>query len=224
MKTLSSVVISLCVSTSTLAAQKPRDITPYLIADRATEIALARTAAPSNVSGKATVLVLTPKGYVEGVHGTNGFTCAVLRSFAGDPADPQFWNPHTRAPLCFNPPASRTILPASLAKIGWALSGAPTADLSMRINKAYADKQFPAPAAGAMAYMLSPKQHLSDTNPHWMPHVMFFYDRSVNAAAFAAGDETAPIIGGDPNAPVQIFLIPTRTWSDGSPASHAPGK
>jgi hypothetical protein len=224
MKTLTSVAVTLLVSTSAVAAQKPHDITPYLMPDRASEIALARSAAPPGVTGNATILVLTPKGYVEGVHGTNGFICAVMRSFAGAPDDPEFWNPRTRAPLCFNPPAARTLMPASLTKIGWALSGATIADLNARIKKAYADKQFPMPAPGAMAYMLSPRQHLSDKDPHWKPHLMFFYDRSVNASAFGAGDETAPIIGGDPNAPVEIFLIPTRAWSDGSPATRQPGR
>ncbi|HEX4098104.1 MAG TPA: hypothetical protein VHX64_15375, partial [Caulobacteraceae bacterium] len=41
----------------------------YLMADRATEIALARTAAPSSVSRDAEVMVLGPKGYVTGAKG-----------------------------------------------------------------------------------------------------------------------------------------------------------
>jgi hypothetical protein len=212
------VAVSILASASAAGAQ-PRDLTPYLTADRSAEIALARTAAPSSITAKATILVLTPKGYVEAVHGTNGFTCFVSRSFTGDPSDPQFWNPKTSGPLCYNPPASRTILPNTLTKANWAIAGATTADLNARIKKAYAEKRFTMPAAGAMAYMLSPKQHLNDgTDPHWMPHLMFFYDRSVNASAFGAGTEAAPMIAGDPNAPVQTFLIPTRAWSDGTPS------
>lgn len=225
MKTHTLVAISVFLSVSPVAAQKPRDITPYLISDRAAEVALARTAAPSSITTKATILVLTPKGYIEGVHGKNGFICAVLRSFAGGPDDPGFWNPRTSGPACFNPPAARTVVPDLLTKIGWALSGATRAELNARINKAYADKQFVMPAPGAMAYMLSPKQHLNDgAEPHWKPHLMFFYDRSVNASAFGAGGETAPIIDADPKAPVETFLIPTRAWSDGTPAARAPGK
>src|ERR1700680_3986609 len=150
------VALSTLVATSALGAQKAPDITPYLTADRTAEIALARTAAPSNVSEKATVLVLTPNGYVEGVRGTNGFTCIVMRSFAAAPDDPQFWNTHISAPHCFNPPAARTVLPAILAQIDWALAGATPAELNARIEKAYAERRFTMPAAGAMAYMLSP--------------------------------------------------------------------
>jgi hypothetical protein len=218
MKTKMLVAVSILASASAAGAQ-PRDLTAYLMKDRAAEIALARTAAPASITGKATILVLTPKGYVEAVHGTNGFTCGVMRSFTGDPTDKGFWNPRTTAPLCYNPPATRSILPNTLVKTNWAISGATTADLESRIKKAYAEKRFGMPAPGSMAYMLSPKQHLNDTaEPHWMPHLMFFYDRSVTAPAFGAGDEKDPMIAGNPDAPVQTFLIPTRAWSDGTPA------
>jgi len=212
------------VAATPLGAQKAPDLAPYLIADRAAEVALARTAAPSGISEKASVLVLTPKGYVEAARGTNGFTCVVMRSFAAGPDDPAFWNPHIRAPMCFNPPAVHTVLPANLAQIDWALAGATPAELRARITKAFAERRFPMPAPGAMAYMLSPEQHLSDADPHWMPHLMFYYDHALTAAAFGAGGMTAPIIdasAGDPKGPMQVFYIPIRSWSNGSPAVHA---
>ncbi len=217
------VAISTVVASSALRAQQAPDVTPYLTADRAAEVALARTAAPADVSANATVLVLTPKGYIAAARGTNGFTCLVMRSFAAAPGDPQFWNPHISAPHCFNPPAARTVLPALLAQIDWALAGATPAELKERMRNAYAVKRFTRPAAGSMAYMLSPQQHLSDTDPHWMPHLMFYYDRALKAAMFGAGGMTAPIIdasAGDPDAPVQVLYIPVRTWSDGTPAVH----
>jgi hypothetical protein len=230
MNTRTLVAISTFVAAASLGAQKAPspDVTPYLTADRAAEVALARTAAPSDVSDKATVLVLTPKGYIEAARGTNGFTCIVMRSFAAAPDDPGFWNPNISAPHCFNPPAARTILPAMLAQIHWALAGATPAELKARTRKAYAEKKFPMPAAGAMAYMLSPKQYLLDADPHWMPHLMFYYARSLKATTFGAGGMTAPIIdasAGDSNSPVQVIYIPIRTWSDGTPAVHAaPGR
>ena len=218
------VAISTFVAASALGAQKAPDVTPYLMADRAAEVALARSAAPSDISGKATVLVLTPKGYIEAARGTNGFTCMVMRSFSATPGDAQFWNPRIRAPQCFNPPAARTVLPAMLAQINWALAGATAVELNTRIKKAYAEKRFTMPAAGAMAYMLSPQQYLSDDDPHhWMPHLMFYYDRALKGSTFGAGGTSAPIIdasAGDPNGPMQVLYIPLRTWSDGTPAVH----
>ena len=223
-QTLVAIWAFVAVLPSVLGAQKAPDLTPYLIADRAAEIALARTAAPADISDKATVLVLTPKGYVEGARGTNGFTCIVMRSFAAAPDDPAFWNPRVSAPHCFNPPAARTVLPAVLAQIDWALAGAMPAEIKARMKKAYAEKRFRMPAAGAMTYMLSPQQHLSDADPHWMPHLMFYYDRALKGTTFGAGGMTAPVIdasAGDPNGPMQVIFIPIRTWSDGTPAVHA---
>lgn len=225
MNALTLVAISTFVANYALAAQKSPDVAPYLTADRAAEVALARTAAPSDVSENATVLVLTAKGYIEAARGTNGFTCVVMRSFSAAPDDPEFWNPRVRAPHCFNPPAVRTVLPAMLAQIDWALAGATPVELNARIKQAYAEKRFTMPATGAMAYMLSPKQRLSDADPHWMPHLMFYYDRALTAATFGAGGMRAPIIdasAGDPAGPVQVLYIPTRTWSDGTPAYGAP--
>ena len=217
------VAIATFAAASALGAQKAPDITPYLTADRAAEVALARTAAPADISDRATVMVLTPKGYVEAARGTNGFTCIVMRSFAAGPDDPAFWSPSVSAPHCFNPPAVRTVLPAVLAQIDWALEGASPAELKARTKKAYAEKRFMRPAAGAMAYMLSPQQRLSDADPHWMPHLMFYYDASLKATAFGAGGMDAPIINasaGDPSSPLQVIFIPIRTWSDGTTAMH----
>jgi hypothetical protein len=187
------ITLAFATTAASLSAQKVPDITPYLTADRAAEIALARTAAPADISANATVLVLTRTGYMEAARGTNGFTCVVMRSFAAAPDDAGFWNPKVSAPHCFNPPAAQTVLPAMLAQIDWALAGATPAELNAKIRKAYAEKKLPMPAAGAMAYMLSPKQYLSDADPHWMPHVMFYYDRSLKGSTFGAGGMTAPI-------------------------------
>ncbi|MEI9932189.1 MAG: hypothetical protein WDM89_17010 [Rhizomicrobium sp.] len=67
----------------------------YLM-DRSAEIALAKSAAPASISGNATVLVLTRGGYETAIKGTNGFVCAVERSWMSQYEFPQFWNPHMR--------------------------------------------------------------------------------------------------------------------------------
>ncbi|HEY6807646.1 MAG TPA: hypothetical protein VI160_02570 [Gemmatimonadales bacterium] len=231
MPTHTSFVLALSLtaaSFATLAAQQAPDLAPYLMADRDSEVALARSAAPSAVTANATVLVFTRTGFVEAAHGGNGFTCLVMRSFGAAPDDPAFWRPSIRGPMCLNPPAVRTVLPPLLAQVGWALAGATPAQLKAKIAQGYAAKTFPMPAAGALVYMLSPHQHLSDdADPHWMPHLMFYYDRSVTAAALGAGGFTAPVIdavAGDPSSPVQVIYVPVRTWSDGTPVVRpAPG-
>ena len=208
-------------------AQQATDFTPYLMPDRAAEVALARTAAPAEVSDSAAVLVLTRSGYVEVARGTNGFTCVVLRSFSGSVNDPGFWNPRVRAPHCFNQPAVRTVLPVMLNRAEWILAGASPAEVEARTRREYTGGAFPKPAPGAMAYMLSPRAHLLDADPPWLPHLMFYFDRSFPAAAWGAGGMTSPIINGsagEPQAPVLTLLIPVRQWSDGTPALPEAGR
>lgn len=224
MKTFLALACVAALSARAGAQQLP-DLAPYLMTDRAAEIALARSAAPHAITDSATVLVLARTGFVEAAHGSNGFVCAVFRSFDGDVHDPNFWSPRISAPLCFNPPAARTVLPAMLARAKWILGGTSPADADARVRQAYAAHEFPAPEAGAMSYMLSPRQYLVDgPAPHLIPHLMFFYDRSLPPSALGAGDMSAPIINasaGDPTFPVLTVYIPVPRWSDGTPLASA---
>src|SRR6202162_3218948 len=98
----------------------------YLMADRNGEIALARSAAPAAISSDAEVLVLGRNGYETAVKGKNGFVCVVERGWMG-PFDGEFavnfWNPKLRGPLCFNPPAARSILPMTYKRTEMVLAG-----------------------------------------------------------------------------------------------------
>src|SRR5579863_9692885 len=98
----------------------------YLMADRNAEIALARSAAPEAISRDADVLVLGRHGYEPAVKGKNGFVCAVERGWMG-PFDgsgaANFWNPKIRGPICFNPPAARSVLPLTYKRTEMVLAG-----------------------------------------------------------------------------------------------------
>ena len=91
--------------------------------DPAAEIALAKSAAPPSIADNATVLVLTRHGYETAVKGSNGFVCAVERGWMLQYDFPQFWNPHMRGPLCYNPPAVRSILPYTIKRTELVLAG-----------------------------------------------------------------------------------------------------
>src|SRR5713101_4697165 len=91
-------------------------IEQYLMTDRNAEIALARTAAPEAISRDAKILVLGRHGYETAVEGKNGFVCAVERSWMSYFDSPEFWNPKLRGPLCFNPPAVRSVLPITFKR------------------------------------------------------------------------------------------------------------
>ncbi len=209
------------MSAVSLGAQVPHNLAPYLMPDRAAEIALARTAAPQPVSDAATILVLTRNKFVDAVPGTNGFTCVVLRSFSGAIDDPEYWNPRIRAPHCFNPPASRSVLPQILKEAELVLSGVTPREVVARSQREYASHAVPQPAVGAMTYMLSKQQYLNDANPHAGPHLMFYYDRAMQPALWGAGKTTSIVIAdADPHARILTLFVPVRSWSDGTPGPH----
>jgi len=218
--TLFLAAIAVC-SAAPVAAQQKRDLAAYLMNDRAAEIALARSAAPKQISDSAAVLVLTKSGYVESAHGTNGFTCLVQRSFLAPFGDSSFWDPAIRGPMCMNPPAVRTVFPEMRRRSEWIMAGVSIDEIVKRTRQAYASHTFPRPAAGSMGYMLSPDQHLGDVDPHWAPHLMLWFDKSLPPAAWGLSDSNNTIIDGsaaDPNSPVRLLIIPVRRWSDGKSA------
>ena len=142
--------------------------------DRQAEIALARTAAPPSIAAKADVLVLTSHGYETAVRGTNGFVCLVERSWNAAYNDTEFWNPKTRGPDCFNPPAVRTEIPQVLKQAQWALAGLSKQQIMEKTKAAVADHSFKPPEPGAFGFMLSKEGYLNHAHGPWYPHLMFF--------------------------------------------------
>ena len=88
---------------------KMAPIDQYLMTDQGAEIALARSAAPESISRDAEVMVLGRHGFETAVKGKNGFVCVVGRGWTSA-ADPDFWNPKVRVPMCVNAPAARSYL------------------------------------------------------------------------------------------------------------------
>lgn len=192
------------------------------------EIALARSAAPVAISGEATVLVLTRRGYESAAKGSNGFVCMVDRQWGAFFSHPDFWNPRVRGPVCLNPQAVRSVLPVLLRRTELALAGVPKLEMMARIESAFERGQLSPPEPGAMAYMMSKEQHLDDKDPHFKPHVMFYLPNAVTGADWGANLTLSPVIVGParlPNGkpePQILFLVPVASWSDGT-AAHAPG-
>ncbi|THD82112.1 MAG: hypothetical protein E7812_03890 [Phenylobacterium sp.] len=194
--------------------------------DRAAEIAQARTAAPASISGAAEVMVLGRSGYVKAEGGKNGFVCLVQRAWFSGLKDPGFWNPKLRAPICFNPQAARSVLPALMARTRWAMAGASQEQILTRTRSAMAAGKIPPPAAGAMTFMLSKEAYLGD-GPHgpWRPHVMFFMPPSVATASWGVGAEGSPVFGASAGIdPWTMFYVPVATWSDGTPDEASEAK
>jgi hypothetical protein len=201
------------------ASMAPLD--QYLMADRNAEIALARSAAPDSISRDAKVLVLGPHGYETAVEGKNGFVCVVERGWMG-PFDGEFsvfWNPKIRGPICFNPPAARSILPLTYKRTEMVLAGQSKAQIIDGM-KTFIKQELPPLEPGAMSYMMSKEQYLSDNGHHnWMAHLMF-YAPLMDGAVWGADLTNSPVMlnpqfSGAPE-PIDVFMVPAGWWSDGT--------
>jgi hypothetical protein len=208
-------------------AQAPKTAYPsmaplhqYLMADRKAEIALARSAAPEAISGEAKILVLGRHGYETAVEGKNGFVCVVERGWMSPSDAPEFWNPKIRGPICFNPPAARSVLPTTLKRTEMVLAGRTKAEI-IAGNKAAFDKgELPPLEPGGMSYMMSKGAYLTDNEDHNLAHLMF-YAPPLDGKAWGADLPKSPVMlipqfkGAQP---INVFIVPVGRWSDGSAA------
>lgn len=195
----------------------------YLM-NRDAEIALARSAAPESISRDATILVLGRHGYEKALEGKNGFVCIVDRAWTSNFDAPEFWNPKIRGPVCYNPPAARSVLPATYLRAELALAGLSKAQIADRLKAAYEKKELPALEPAAMSYMLSKEAYLTDSpitkdGAHCLAHLMF-YTPIIDGSTWGADLPKSPVhlvFSGGPE-PFEVFISLTGLWSDGSPA------
>jgi hypothetical protein len=195
----------------------------YLMADRDAEIALAKSAAPPALSGDANVMVLEKDGYHTAIQGKNGFTCIVERGWMSPLDSTDFWNPKLRGPICYNPPAVRSILPYTILRTKLILGGMTKDQMAENIQASLAANKLPMPEAGAMSYMMSKDQYLGDGPGHWHSHLMFHLPRT-GAASWGANLDGSPVILDTDHTPgpepETIFMVPVARWSDGTSATH----
>jgi hypothetical protein len=208
-------------------AQAPKKAFPsmapldqYLITDRNAEIALARSAAPDAISGDAQILVLGRHGYETAVEGKNGFVCVVERGWMSPSDAPEFWNPKIRGPICFNPPAARSVLPATFKRTELVLAGLTKAEIIEGNKAAFEKSELPPLEPGAMSYMMSKSAYLTDNDDHNLAHLMF-YTAPLDGKTWGADLPKSPVMlnpqfkGAEP---IDVFVVPVGRWSDGTAA------
>ena len=155
------------------------------------------------------------------VEGSNGFVCAVERGWMSQYDFPQFWNPHMRGPLCYNPPAVRSILPYTIKRTALVLAGRSKPEMIAAIQDAIANHALPPLESGAMTYMMSRQGYLNDEAHHWVPHLMFYFPRA-QASTWGADLPGAPPMLNpqfqeSPEA-LSVIMVPVTHWSDGTAA------
>jgi len=135
------------------------------------QIALAESAAPAEVSSKATIYVLGPKGYEKAREGTNGFSCFVGRHFVKAAET-------TIEPQCFDAEGSRTLLPVYLQGEELRTNGKSEAEIKADVASGYKEGRYQYPSKPGFLYMMSSQNRLSAIPENgtgiFPPHLMFY--------------------------------------------------
>jgi len=167
-------VLSIGVQSSGAAIQGTAQDLPKVYdasVSRERQIALAESAAPAEVSSKATVYVLGPKGYEKAREGTNGFSCFVGRHFV-KPTET------TVEPSCFDAEGSRTLLLVYLYGEELRSGGKSEADIKADIANGYKEGRFKYPSKPGFLYMMSSENRLGPASDNstgiFPPHLMFY--------------------------------------------------
>lgn len=210
------VVSMMSFYVETARAQTPKypPLSEYMMSPDA-EVALARSAAPDGVSDHATIMVLTTAGYKVTTQGDNGFVCMVMRgwgapTFTPEPNRNLVYDPQTRAPICFNPVAVRTVLPYQELRAKLAMEGKSPAEIANAVEEAYVKGDLPKMEAVGFGYMFSAAQKLGPAGA-WHPHMMVYTPYYTNAMLGGnSGDDMLPAISDDEGTPFAVTVIPVE--------------
>ena len=184
---------------------------PRIMLPRDREIALARSAAPTDVSRDASVMVLTERGFEVAATGTNGVTCVVNRS-----------QPESLEPHCFDAEGSATVLPIELRRTELLREGKSLAEIDREIGDGLLSGKYRLPRRPAMSYMMSSGQILYDDEGKrvgkWQPHLMIFYPNLTSSElGLGATPSTDAAVVVDPGRPLSNVMVVVKAFVDPAP-------
>jgi len=188
----------------------------------AAEIALARSAAPPEVSDSAEVVAIRD-GEVRVIHrGSSGAACMVARDL----------HEGSLYPICFNPEGARTVMHREVLQGRLRSMGIAEDSIDRGVEAGYRDGTLKLPEAFAIAYMMSPRQVLFSTPKAegrrvgaWHPHVMIYTpNSSASDLGLARAGQAAGVFQvGVPGTHHTEFIIIVSRWSDGTPGPAGKG-
>lgn len=203
-----------CVAPA-LAAAQSYPVRPAELPE-AKEIALALSAAPNEVSGRADVYVLRGTDFVKVRSGTNGCACMVARDL----------HEGSLYPICFDQEAARTVMLREMKESSLRAKGLSEAEIETKIATALTNGQLPKASKPALAYMMSSQQVLFSSAKAdgfrvgaWYPHVMMTGVQVTPDQLGLLPNSKYPIVqaGGEPGSLHELVVI-VAAWSDGTPA------
>ena len=222
MKAAFAGILSIGVLSSSAATQdKPQEPTAHLVnasTPRDRQIELALSAAPTEVSSKASVYVVGPKGYEKAREGTNGFSCFIFQSFAGTTQT-------SSAPACFDAEGSRTIMLVYMRREELRAEGKSEAEIKDDVAKGYKEGRFKVPGPGFL-YMMSNENYVYDSESKQSgfvpPHLMFYapYKTAQDVGYDSVSPTMVPYLTGA-GSPEALIVVAAGKPSQGDSAdSH----
>src|SRR5712664_1769137 len=209
------ILLLVSMQAAAVRGQSPKypPLSEYMMTPDA-EVALARSAAPENVSAHATVKILTASGYQIAAQGDNGFVCMVMRGLSAPTYTPaQFreivYDPTIRAQICFTAPAARIVMPYYELRTKLAVEGKGPDQIAESVQAAYVKGDLPRRDGVSFAYMWSADQNLGSGIGHWHPHMMVFCPYYENS--MVGGNEFGsllPQVSDDAGTPFTVVVIP----------------
>jgi hypothetical protein len=210
---LSTGVLTITMAIPGMAQELPKVYDASVPRER--QIALALSAAPAEVSSKATVYILGPKGYEKVREGTNGFSCYVGRSFV-KPTET------TVEPTCFDAEGSGTTLVRRMRMEELRAEGKSEAEIKADVANGYKEGRYKDPSKPGFLYMMSSENRLgaSGGTASFPPHLMFY---APNMTTKDMGFDSQPQLDylgmTHPGAPDNlIVVVPTAATPAASPA------
>ena len=194
-------------------AQKPQDTAPKPAYDfslsREERIKLAESAAPPEISGKATVYVLERTGYLKVRDGSNGFSCFVDRQ-----------TPLNQEPTCFDAEGSATTLLTRIFVEEQRAAGKKKEEIAAAVDAGYKNGKFVAPRKYGMVYMMSSEGYLFVPGQSQLvripPHLMFYAPYATArdiGSPHAAANMPRIIREGQPDAYIIVIPPPAKPAS-----------
>jgi hypothetical protein len=190
-------------------AEKPKATYDFSLA-REEKIKLAESAAPPEISGKATVYILERSGYLKVRDGLNGFSCFVDRQ-----------DPLNLEPTCFDAEGSATTLQSRFLAEELRAKGKSEDEVTAAIEEGYKSGKFRAPQKSGIVYMMSDAGYIYVAQLNKMVHLpahLMFYDPYATDKDIgeppAAANMPHLIRAGQPDAVIIVIPPPAKKTSN----------
>ena len=196
---------------ATAAPQQASPARAMPLMDRDKEIALALSACPAALAGKAGVYVLADSGYIKVRESQNGFTAIVQHAV-----------PASQDPQCIDAEGTRTFLPRYLKVAEWRAQGKSVDEIKHLVADGFAKGIFRPPAKPGIDYMLSTENFIPNAKGevvHFPPHVMFYAPYLTNAELGLGGplgpdgNPEGPAFVAGEGTPQALIIVPVAARS-----------